>query len=343
MTMAIAEQDIWGKLVTASSRGFLRWRPDIDRLSGGDPRSYPERYMAMCGNLHTLDEHGPVLGASDLVEKEAGVYEAPDGEITGVNGLLRVVDKFPITILPPDNILLVGAISPNSLMSTIVWCQENGWNESQLTLVDKSPIPIETIRLMKDGGYFDWSGGIELAQEDVVDYVPAQKPDVIVADILNMWMVDKYYYPHLDKKSPYSVFERLLEWASDSLDDNGWFFSRCMISPESNGGNDPNLRFKELARKRTERILGQLGSVANDVNRGAVEDTVEELFERAYPTTFCGLEKVSKTYQSAGAVSGKQAEKVFRRFYKRGFEITHEVDVLDTKSGFKFLNFACQS
>lgn len=333
----LAEQDIWSSLLTVNGRGFLRWKD-----GGGDDRD-PERFMAMCGNLHSLEEHNPTLDIDDLKEIGPARYSAPHGEITGVNGLLRLTDKFPISVRKPDNILVVGAITPNSLQSVLSWSKRNNWLDIKVTLVDKSPVPIRTMRSMQDGGYLNWPGGIELVEKDILHYEPSTPPKVIIADILNSWTVDSYQYPNLDNKSPYTVFENLLRWGSRHVAPNGWIFSRSMIAPLSRGKPDPNNRFHEQSVRRAEKIIKQLGPLADRANHLAIQEMVEELFDEPSLATFCGLNKVSRIFRSERALAGDHAVKVFRRLHRRNFTTTHEIDVDDPNSGFRFLNFACNT
>src|SRR3990167_5504713 len=100
----IPEQQIWGNMIAVSNRGFLRWTKEIALKTGGDPREYPERYMAMCGNLRRLEDHNPTLDTGDLTELSPNHLVANQGEITGVNGLLRLTDRFPINLCPPKEV-----------------------------------------------------------------------------------------------------------------------------------------------------------------------------------------------------------------------------------------------
>ena len=296
--MAIAEQDIWRQLLTVSPRGFVRWKPDIDIRAGTDSRNNPVRYMAMCGNLQTLETHAPTFNTDDLHQVAPGFYEAIEGEITGVNGLLRLVNKFPVSLNEPEEILVVGAITPNSMLSTLAWCREKSWGKAHITLVDKSPVPIMTLQVMKEGGYFDWRGGVNLVEADILNYQPLEKPDLVVGDILNFWMIDAYQYPNFDKGSPYENYERYLEWARRITDEEGWFLSRCMITPSSPQENNPSLRFQKTSTERAKIITQQLGGLAETAREDAIEEMVEELFDDPPFTTFCGLNRVSKTFRA---------------------------------------------
>ncbi|MFH1840812.1 MAG: hypothetical protein ABH807_01490, partial [Candidatus Shapirobacteria bacterium] len=337
----IPEQQIWGNMIRVSNRGFLRWNENIALKTGGDPREYPERYMAMCGNLRKLEDHNPTLDTDDITELSPNHFVANQGEITGVNGLLRLIDRFPINIRQPKEVLVVGAISPNSLLSVLAWCRKKNWQNTHVTLVDKSPVPITTLQHMQNGGYFNWSGGVDLLEENILGYTPKTQPQIVIGDILNMWMVDAYQYPNLDRKSPYEQYKKFLYWGANTVGNEGWFLSRCMIAPSKQRNIDPNLRFQQESKDRADRIVTQLGSFAQQASHNAIEEMVEELFEDPPLTTFCGLYKVSKTYRSSRPNAGNQAIEVFRRFHKRNFPITYEVRVDDPKSGFSFLNFAC--
>lgn len=347
--MAVCERQIWQKLLTASPRGFLRWQLDVegrirhDPGKGTDSRGNPERYMVMCGRLHTLEEHRPVFTTDDLIRVAPHEFVTHKGEITGVNGLLRLVDKFPITIPTPEEILLVGSISPNSLLSVLAWCREKGWVQTHVTLVDNSAAPIETLRLMQEGGYFDWSGGVNLIEKDILDYHPDRQTDVVIADILNVWMTDTYHYPHLDRRSPYAQFEKFLRWGARAVGNDGWFLSRCMIFPSlSRGKSDPNLKFAQGARERGGQVLDQLGDLAKDIDSEAIRESVERLFDAPLRTTFCGLDRVCSTYKSEPTLAGSRGLRVSRRLHNRNFRKVHEILVKDEQSGFKYLNLACQ-
>lgn len=347
--MASCEQDIWGKMLRVNPRGFLCWRPNIagkihsDPGKGTDPRCFPERYMAMCGRLLSLEEHHPIFDTSDLIQVAPQEFVTHEGEITGVNGLLRLANKFPISINYPERVLLVGAISPNSLLSVLAWCRENNWQRTHVSLVDNCLVPLETLRLMEAGCYYSWPGGIDLIESDITHYQPSCPPDIVIADILNPWMVDGYQYPHLDKCSPYSRFENFLRWGANVVGDKGWFLSRCVIFPSDAERSNPDLsKFVPIAQERTKQIMEQLGELGRSVNGQAIKESVEQLFEEPLRTTFCGLDKVSPLYRSERTLAGSHAEKVFRRFHYRSFQTTHEILVKDEKSRFRFLNFACQ-
>jgi len=340
--MVIAEQEVWRQLLTVSPRGFVRWQPDIDIRAGMESRNNPVRYMAMCGNLRTLDAHAPTFTTDDLHQLAPDLYEATEGEITGVNGLLRLADKFPVSLSEPEEVLVVGAITPNSLLSTLAWCRENRWENAHVTLVDKSPVPIRSLQTMKEGGYFDWIGGVEFIEEDILHYQPSERPDLVVGDILNLWMVDAYQYPNLDKGSPYDNFERFLRWGRRIVDGEGWFLSRCMITPSSPDEYNPNLRFQKTAAERAKVITQQLGDLASGARVDAIEEMVEELFDDPPLTTFCGLNRVSKTFKATKTLSGKHAEEVFDRLHYRNFDTVHRIRVVDPNSGYVFQNYMCQ-
>lgn len=334
------EQEIWGDMLTVSQRGFLRWNEDIARKAGGDPRENPERYMVMCGNLRTLDNHNPTLDADGLEEISPNHLAAPNGEITGVNGLLRLSDRFPISLDKPKDILVVGAVTPNSMLSVLKWAKHKNWDQSHVTLVDKSPVPITTLEKMQHGGYFDWPGGVSLIQDDILKHAPTRQPQVVVADILNTWMVDTFQYPHIDKASPYDAYKTFLRWGADTVKNGGLFLSRCMIAPPRQR-RDPNILFHQDAKSRAEKVIFQLGALANRANHDAIQDMVEELFEDPPLATFCGLSSVSKYYGHSRPNAGRHAINVFRRLHQRAFPVVHEIQVDDQKSGFTFLNFAC--
>ena len=328
-------------MVDVSPKGFLRWRPGI--ITEGTSRNQPVNYMLMCGRLRSLEEHHPTLTTEDLIEIGPQEFETHEGEITGVNGLLRIVDRFPITLSNPKEVLLVGSISSNSLLSVLAWCKEKKWNKTHVTLVDKSCIPIRHLSLMQKENYFHWPGGCSLIKKDILKYKPLEPPKIIIADILNAWMVKPYHSFHLAKQSPYTKFEEFLKWGAETVVDNGWFFSRSMIWPPSFAEQDPNSRFAETAQKRANQIMLQLGDLARKVNRTAIEDEAEQLFNEPFRTTHCGLDRVYSPFRQERTLAGSHAEKLMRKFHHRYFQTVHEIRVQDVRSGFTFLNFACQS
>ena len=342
--MAVPEQEIWQGLLKASKFQTLEWRDDIRDRAGLDPRAdSPARYMAMCRNLRPLSEwDAAVLDTGDLHPVSANEFIAKEGEITGANGLLRLINKFPISLGDPKQITLVGAISPNSLYSTLTWCASEGWNDAHVTLIDKSLIPIETLRLMQEGGYFNWQGGVSLIEGDVTKFTPERQPDIVIADILSSWMVEPYHASLLHCRSPFEEFEKFLAWGSKTVTNHGWFFSRCMVAPENGTNTDPNLRSAVAAKERTDRIVEQLGDLAGRIDRDEVEATVEQLFDKPHPTSYCGLEKVSPIFRSHKTLKGSHAERVLQRVHQRNFDTSHQITVRDAKSEYTFLNFACQ-
>lgn len=185
--------EIWKELIVRE-HGYIRWRQNISEKLSADPgkandnRGFPERFIAMCPTLPKLEDHRPVLDIGDLTELNPGEFVANSGEITGVSGLLRLTDLLSegTFIQPPTEVLLVGAITPYSLLSTLGWLNLHGWNGAHLTLVDNSPIPIETLRLM--GQTEPWRKRVDLVEANILDYTPTIRPDIVIGDILNVWI-----------------------------------------------------------------------------------------------------------------------------------------------------------
>jgi hypothetical protein len=340
--MVLAEQGIWNQLLTVSPKGFVMWRPDIQNKAGMESRNDPVRFMAMCGNLKPLESHFPTFETDDLVEVKPKVFETSQGEITGVNGLLRLIDKFPIKLKKPNNVLLVGAITPKSLLTTLAWFKIKGWNDTHLTLVDKSPVPIKTLEAMERGGYFNWQGGVSLIEEDILKFKPFFKTDLLIGDILNVWLVDNYQYPHLNSINPYLKYEQFLKWAKEIISNDGWFVSRNMIAPITSTKEEPNSRFHKTVKEKAGVIIQQLGGLAERADKQAIEESVEDLFDNPTPTSYCGLDKVLKVFRSTENLSGKHAEKIFERLQRRNFTHLNRIDVIDKNSGYVFQNYMSQ-
>jgi hypothetical protein len=152
--------DFWGKLIILDHEGLLKWRPDIEiEIDNVDSRRFPEKYIARCNGPTRLDDFISNLSSNDLAYRALNEFVTQERENVRVDGLLRTLDKFPVEIPKPENIILVGAATPNSLMSVLKWASVKNWPNSSVTLIDKSPIPIETVKEMINANYINWPGG----------------------------------------------------------------------------------------------------------------------------------------------------------------------------------------
>ena len=339
--MAVETQKIWSPLVSTNKFGILNWKSERSNIFYGDepdPRVEPQKYMCMSGTPRKWIDYEIDLSTSDLRLKTGRTFETNEGAYTGTLGLLQVAEMFSLKPKSVDETLLIGAISDKSLMTTLRWLVEKDYSKSHTTLVDLSEIPLKHIQTLAKLGYFDGAPSYDLVQKDLVEYSPTKKPNIIIGDILTNWAVPRFSL----HENPYVGYQKILDWVKGNLSEGGIFYSRCMVFPEDANKIDPNIRTRKSAEDRAEMILSQLGESGKDIDREWLIDSVEEMFYESKPATFCGLENVYSEFQERPTLVGEKAESAIRTMYKETFQNVEEIRVIDNRSGFVFLNFACQ-
>jgi len=327
--MSTAECPIWEKLLSVDNQGQLKWLPEIEkRISPSDHRKYPAGYMLRCGQLPRLEEFNPIFDVGDLVQVGPDEFITEREEITRVDGLLRIVDISRVVIDEPQNLVLVGALTPNSLMATLTWLTRKRWSDCQVHLIDNSPIPIETIKMLLESGYINWPAGINLIEEDILECSLVQRPDIVIGDILNTWMVPHYYLAKSEHGSPYQRYQDFLEWATLTTKPGGWFLSRCLILPEKTYIPDQKTTFSQ----QVDWIEGQLGILAQKTKKPDIEMAVRRKSGRP--------QSINKSLKTT--LVGVEAEEAFVQLYKQQFDNLRLVKVSNQKSGYKHLNFMCR-
>jgi hypothetical protein len=239
-----------------NDKGKLTWREDIKKRSPArDPRRDFQSFVKRWGRITSYSEFSPILNSDDLVEVKKGEFVTSRRECVRPDGLLRIIDKFPVQLSKPPSLILVGILNPNSLLAVLKWLEIKGWNDTQVTVVDVSSIPLETTRLMIEKNCIPKSFKIDLIHSDILDYKPTRQPNFIIADILNTWMVPQVFVPSFRITNPYFRYRKFLEWVRQNTCSNGWFLSRCLILPEKPRGNFPSHSLFPLVGKRAERVF----------------------------------------------------------------------------------------
>lgn len=316
-------------MLSVDNQGQVEWLPEIERrISPSDHRKSPIAYILRCGPLPCLEEFNPILEVDDLVSVGPDEFVTDKEEVTRVDGLLRIVDVSRVVIDEPRNLVLVGALTPNSLMATLVWLKRKGWSNCQVHLVDNSPVPIETTRALLESGYINWPAGINLVEEDVFKCSLDQRPDIIIGDILNTWMIPHYYPAKSEHKSPYERYQNFLKWAGLAIKTGGWFFSRCLILPEKAYAPNQEATFSQ----QVDWIERQLGILAQKTKRLAIETAIRKKPGRPQSTN----ENLKTT------LVGIEAEEAFTQLYRQQFDNFRLIKVTNRKSGYLHLNFMCK-
>lgn len=331
---------VWQTLAEVNRFGSLAWRSTGSETfygDGPDPRSQPSRYIVMSGDQRFWDsgQEDKFSSPNDLLKRNDGDFESKFGVITGTIGLLKLHELFKFGPNNPSRILLVGAISDKSLMCTLEWVKANKW-KAKTTLIELSEIPLHHIQALQDQGFFDGSPVFELEQSDFIKY--GKKADVIVADVVNLWAVPAYA---LDGIDPYVNFTKIIEKASNLLTKRGIFYSRCVVYPENNKKVDLNTRHSK--NNHANFVAKQIGDLMNKVTYKSLEEETENLFDRAYPASACGLEKVYRQFVEHPTLEGRIAEKLIVSIHKKVFRDVDTIRIVDLKSGAIYLNFACRN
>lgn len=316
-------------MLSVDNQGQLGWLPEIEkRINPSDHRKSPVGYVLRCGQLSRLEEFDPILEVDDLVLVGPDEFVTGKEEVTRVDGLLRIVDVSQVVIDEPQNLVLVGALTPNSLMATLIWLKRKKWSNCQVHLVDSSPIPIETTRALLKNGYINWPAGINLIEESVLKCSLDQRPDIIIGDILNTWMVPHYHPVKSEQKSPYQRYQNFLKWASLAIKPGGWFFSRSLILPEETYIPEQEMTLLQ----QVDWIERQLGILAQKVKRSDIKMAIQRKPGRPQSTN----ENLKTT------LVGVEAEEAFIQLYRQQFNNFRLIRVTNRKSGYLHLNFMCQ-
>ncbi|OGM14143.1 hypothetical protein A2W15_03690 [Candidatus Woesebacteria bacterium RBG_16_41_13] len=276
MSVTETEQQIWGRLLTVSPRGFLQWKEDI--YPGFDARNVPERFVYLTGGLAAFDEYEFDFAPAKLKHEGQNEFTTKEKE-TDIRGLFRTLDLFQIEFTEPREILLVGSYNQDGLFLTIGLCKKKGWNGSHITLVDQSDTVLSLLSVMGENGYYDWQAGVTLIKSDITDYKPKVQPDIVFGDILNTWMTREYSCPSsASAKSPYNDFEAYLRYTATNIKPNGWFFSRCMIFPDDQQSFAANRRSTSNVGNRVDTVLNRIGTHFEEVDKQALSENLDELF-----------------------------------------------------------------
>ncbi|OGK09002.1 hypothetical protein A2767_02415 [Candidatus Roizmanbacteria bacterium RIFCSPHIGHO2_01_FULL_35_10] len=330
-------------MVFVNQRGGLSWKEGLNPSGSthNDPREFPERYIAI-STLRPVHEYEDSLSTNHLRKQSDGEFVAEEPENTGVIALLRVAKFFNLRVSQPSNALLIGAFNPAAVNSTLAWLDSKNWYSTNLTVVDNSAITLEAIRLMCEEGITSQPERLELTHSDYFDYISLKKPELIIGDGLDAWLIPGFDNPSIYKKSPYAKFEKLLMHVAYQMSDHGTFLSRVKISQ-----NDPRSKgyvkaAEKTIQERVKLVLSQIGPIATEVDRSSLEEMLESFFDQDEATVFCGLEELIPDNKAVTTRVGKQAEKVFERLHKRYFSKAEKIRVYDPKFDCAYLNFACQ-
>lgn len=330
---------IWQSLVEVSKFGGLVWKSTGSELFYGtrDPRSLPSRYIVMSGEQRFWDsgQKNKFDPPKDLLTQGNGRFESPAGVITGTIGLLKLQKVFKFEPNNPSRVLLVGAITDKSLMCTLEWVKSNNW-KANIVLTELSEIPIRHIEILRELAFFEGSPEFELEQADFTSQ--HNKADIIVADIVNLWAVPAYA---LDGTDPYANFTNVVKKASNLLTKRGIFYSRCVVYPEYNEKADLNVR--HTRKDHASFIARQIGDLVGTVQYESLEKETDNLFDKAYPASYCGLGSVSRHFVEHPTLQGMPAEKLIVGIHKSTFREVDTIRIVDLKSGAIYLNFACRN
>lgn len=337
-------QQIWSSMLDVNHRGQLRWKPEVGHVCTvpQDPRLFPERFIAMTP-LYRMSDYEGDFTLDGLIQRGEFDYVAPNGESTGIDGLLKFTLRFPIANIQPESMLVVGSFNINGILSSKAWLKENNFDQTQLNVIDPSNLPLEVVRRMMNEGYIS-EDKINLRNVNFFNQTLNTKQyDLIVGDGLNLWMVDDYETPRLTGRSPYQNYENYLARASKLLFNDGVFFSRCILRQ-----NDPtaksNVIVPNMVEDKVDMVCTRIGdSLTNQLDKVAMGEVLEEMFEKPSPPSYCGLEYASPLYQSIETQTGSHAEEVFERLHRRNFKEVHMIRVIDPKFGYTHLNFACKN
>jgi len=347
--MAKAEQDIWNNMVAVGKFGNLQWVNPIDsKISsnpaiGGETRRFPERYIAMVGEIRTPGEISWEAFSTSIYKKVSLHKAEIESESTGVNGLLRIVDLLNPPHEQPKNIVQVGAFSPISIFCTLRWMEQKGWNNTSLTLVEPSPIPLAHLRTLKEQEFFDWPEKFSIVQGDFRHFNFEKPVDIVICDILNAWTIPAFYTPRLRKRTPYKVYEEIIGNAGRLLTKGGKLYSRSIVFPERNNSS-PNSTSEEIVEERLNFLKSQIGpQLSEELDQEYARIILEDMFNKPSPPTYCCLEHVSKLYQNAHTLSGPRSENIMRRIHHRQFNQVSEMKVTDTASNCNFITFVCNN
>jgi hypothetical protein len=328
------ERDVWSELVEIDNGGRLVWKPEVaDRISGPDFRGSPARYVSRCGFLPHYRDFSPLLDVEDLVEIGEGNYITMRKECVRVDGLLRVVELFDFEIPRPDDLLLIGALTPNSFLAVLSWLERKGCSGCNVNLIDKSLVPVETIRVMLKRGLIPWDGSLQVDVADVLNWSPMSKPDLIIGDILNTWMVPHYFCPDSGEQ-PYLGYTKFLSWVRNHLNIDGLFLSRCLVLPEENQYRDKQTG-EGAAERRVGRVISLLEGLSGSLNLDLLRQDLSNPSGYAPP--------VVRNGQMETTLRGRTAEEKFIRFYEDAFKHVDLITIRNQQSGYCHLNFLCSA
>lgn len=327
---------IWQTMIEPTRFGIPRWKEGFEP-SPTDPRTNPVNYMLMCEDFKIPSRQE--LDVSHLKQLTTSEFLSEIPENTGVLGLLRTVSFMGIEIDKPENVLLVGSMNHSGVAELSLWLEVNEWRDTRITVVDKESVPLHTIDQLMQHGEIKWRGGIKLVKSDIRNFTPDGKFDLVIGDILNPYIDSFIGYPRFYRESPYQQYEEYLRQVK--LLTKKWFLSRCLGVKEQRKHFVRNTKSANLPDpNRLETIWGNFGAIASQLNKEATLET-EGLFTGYSPCSFCGLWMVSSDYRAKNILSGKNAERVYRRLYQRHFPgIHHSVTIRDSLER-TFINYAC--
>jgi hypothetical protein len=140
-------------------------------------------------------------------------------------------------------------------------------------------------------------------------------------------MVPKYQTLESTNESAFSDYERFLQWVTKTLNNNGWFISRCLTFPDGY----PTSNLSKSVQEKTESVIHQLGHLADGVDRDKILIRLDEQMIDQPPPEGAKLTLV-----------GIDADKIFEKLYQTNFSTVHLIKVRNLQSGYQHLNFMCK-
>lgn len=286
--------------------GILEWAFCGDIGDSEPYQASPIRFMIVHGDpsLFNTDLNRDLVAELDntkpLNSLDHSNFEAHSGEDLGVSGLFRSVSLLPsglgwVSELQPQDVLLVGAMgySLNQLLSAM---HHFGWDNTRVTVVDKSVIPLRVLNRLGELGYWSWPGGVELVHSNIVDYHD-RAVDLVFMDIVSASAVRRSDYSHRRKLSPWINYQAILGNCKSLVKPGGRFFSRTLCHlrlPESGKNHNPGTN-QQILNERKQVLLSQLGHTLYDqLNKTIVDSIVRVLWPGPEPVSYCGLALISQ-------------------------------------------------
>ncbi|OGV95617.1 hypothetical protein A2W24_07005 [Microgenomates group bacterium RBG_16_45_19] len=293
------DRAFWKSLLKVD-RGQLRWEiqdlniqfheePLRSILLNGPPREYNARN---CFDPRIGDRY-------PLVKKGAADYVAPQGEELGVWGLLRSASLSEVILkqlapLDPQRILLVGAISQESLYGILASMDGLGWKEAELTVVDKSLVPLTVLKRLNETGHWSWKPGVRLVHSDIRYFNEWGAYDLVLMDIVSAYTIDRLNYCHRVGENPFAKYRQILQTCKALVSNGGLFISRTLSFSGYQPKKHPEPVAEEILQERLGILRNQLGEeIFNQLGQDYLAEMVESIWYYPYPETSCGLALIS--------------------------------------------------